>query len=301
MRHVTARTLPARTTALAALLWLALLSVNTFAANHTVPLSDLARRTHFHGISVHPDAHSRIYLATHHGLFTVDARGLATRVSQGTDDFMGFTPHPVRREVLYASGHPARGGNLGFIASSDAGHTWRQLSPGLNGPVDFHQMDVSKADPDVIYGAFRELQVSRDGGKSWRATGPLPAELIDLAASAVHPDRIYAATRSGLLYSSDTGASWQPAHLRRSPTTLVQTGYEEDVYAFIVGVGLVRTREPGLRWELVNAGLGDRYLLHLAVDPNEPRRLYAVTNEPAVIESVDGGGQWVPLGAKTSQ
>jgi photosystem II stability/assembly factor-like uncharacterized protein len=197
--------------------------------------------------------------------------------------------------VLFASGHPAGGGNLGFIVSSDDGQNWHQLSTGARGPVDFHQMDVSKADANVIYGAFGGLQVSRDGGKSWKESGSLPDGLIDLTASAVATDRLYAATKGGLLYSNDAGTTWRPAHLRVSAATMVQTGHKGEVYAFIVGHGLVRTQEPELRWDYVSKSFGDRYLIHLAVDPGDPRRLYAVTNDKQVLVSKDDGITWAEL------
>ncbi len=274
---------------------LALLYATSAPAEQAVALSELAASTHVHGIAVDLRDGNRLYLATHHGLFMVDGHGVATRVSENSDDYMGFTGHPTNPDVLYASGHPAGGGNLGFMTSIDAGKSWRQVAPGAGGPVDFHQMDVSKADPDVIYGAFGGLQVSRDGGKTWRLAAPLPEGLIDIAASATRIDRLYAATKGGLLVSSDAGASWEPAHLRRSPATLVQTGFQGELYAFVLGAGLVRTREPALSWEVVNNGFGRGYLLHLAVDPAEPRRLYAVTSEPAVIASQDGGATWHAL------
>ena len=112
----------------------------------------LAEDSHFHGLAVDPTDPSRLYLATHHGLYAVAPDGTAERLSP-VQDFMGFTPHPSEPSTLYASGHPAGGGNLGFIVSGDAGRTWTQLSPGVGGPVDFHQMDVSPADPKTIYGA----------------------------------------------------------------------------------------------------------------------------------------------------
>ena len=89
------------------------------------------------------------------------------------------------RQAPYASGHPAGGGNLGFIASTDGGKSWTRRSDGVGGPVDFHQMDVSKADPQVIIGAYRGLQISRNGGHSWETAGPLPQRTLDLAASAI--------------------------------------------------------------------------------------------------------------------
>src|ERR687892_565539 len=127
-------------------------------------LQALAGDTHFHGIAVDPTDPSRLYLATHHGLYVVAPDGTAKRLSP-VQDFMGFTPHPTDPSTLYASGHPSSGGNLGFIASEDGGGSWSQLPEGVGGPVDFHQMDVSSADPRTLYGAYAgSLQVSGDGG-----------------------------------------------------------------------------------------------------------------------------------------
>ena len=174
----------------------------------------LATETHFHGIAIDPKEPSRLYLATHHGLFVVDGAGQARLVSETLDDFMGFTPHPIDPAILYASGHPAGGGNTGFIASDDGGRTWRKLSDGAGGPVDFHQMDVSVADSKVIYGVYGDIQKSTDGGQSWKIIAPAPMGLIDLAAG-ISPNTLYAATRQGLLRSTDDGKSWTPAY--RSP------------------------------------------------------------------------------------
>lgn len=262
------------------------------AGAQTMALADLRAKTHIHGIAVDPSDGSRLYIATHHGFFVVSPDGQATRISRDANDYMGFTPHPTDPSVLFASGHPAGGGNLGFIVSNDGGRSWRQLSLGVRGPVDFHQMDVSKADASVVYGVFGGLQVSRDGGESWKVTGPLPDGLIDLAASAVATDRVYAATKGGLLYSKDAGTTWQPAHFRISVATMVQTGHQGEIYAFIIGLGLLRTQEPDLRWEIVSKSFGDRFPLHLAVDPGDPRRLYVVTNDKRVLASEDHGITW---------
>jgi hypothetical protein len=251
-------------------------------AQTKIPLSKLKTNTHFHGIAFGPVAGSPAYLATHHGFFTLSADGLATRVSTDRNDYMGFTPHPKRLGVLFASGHPLGGGNMGFIVSRDAGRTWRQLSPGARGPVDFHQMDVSKANPKVIYGAFGGLQASVDDGKTWKISAPLPAGLIDLSASAIDSNRIYAATKGGLLYSTDGGENWRPGHKSRSATTLVQTDHKGGLYTFIIGLGLLRSIESDLSWKLVSSNFGDRYLLHLAVDPNASQHLYAVTQKKEV-------------------
>ena len=45
-------------------------------------VSELAKKTHFHGIAVQPGDPSRLYLASHHGLFEVTPDGKTRRVSK---------------------------------------------------------------------------------------------------------------------------------------------------------------------------------------------------------------------------
>jgi photosystem II stability/assembly factor-like uncharacterized protein len=267
-------------------------------------VSDLTGETHFHGIAVDPRNPDRLYLATHHGLFAVGPDGVAQRISETEHDFMGFTPHPNDPEVLYASGHPAGGGNLGFIVSRDGGQSWAKLSDGVGGPVDFHQMDISKADPQVIYGVYGELQKSTDGGQSWSRVGPAPEGIIGLAASSIDADRLYAATRSGLLVSTDGGQSWRPAHDSQQLASMVQVTPGGAVYAFIADLGLLKAEEPGFQWTPVSNDFGDTLVLHLAAGRGEEaqQRLYVVTFDPetrsqALYASRDGGRSWTRLGA----
>ena len=266
----------------------------------------LAEQTHFHGIAVDPNDPSHLYLATHHGLYAVTRDGSAERLSP-VQDLMGFTPHPTDPSTLYASGHPAGGGNLGFIASDDGGRSWRQLAAGVGGPVDFHQMDVSAADPRTIYGAYAgQLQVSRDGGRSWEVLGPAPEGLIDLAASSEDPETVYAATQGGLLRSQDGGRTWHDAHLPQRPASMVHVTPGGAVYAFVVGTGLIEAAEPELSWRTVTTGgFGGDYVLHFAVDPEDDNDLYAVTLEPQshaqrLLASRDGGATWSPLAAASN-
>jgi photosystem II stability/assembly factor-like uncharacterized protein len=263
------------------------------SAERTVPISQVS---HIHGMAVDPADPSRLLLATHYGLYRATPDGTTTRISETQDDFMGFTAHPQDRHVFFASGHPAQGGNLGFIRSEDGGKTWRQISPGANGPVDFHAMDVSPADPNVVYGLYGDLQVSFDGGENWRVVGPPPAEIFSLAASAQDAATLYAATRAGLMVSRDGGGSWEPAHLMRQPATVVDVAADGTAYAFVVGHGLLRTAEPSLLWLTVNNAFGERVLLHLAIDPTDSNRVFAATSDGAVLESTDGGEGWSPFG-----
>jgi photosystem II stability/assembly factor-like uncharacterized protein len=262
-------------------------------ATEATPISELQRETHIHGLAVDPEDPSRLLIATHHGVFRTRPDGTAERVSE-VQDFMGFTPHPGDPGMLYASGHPAGGGNLGFIASTDQGRTWTQISPGLNGPVDFHQLTVSRADPATIYGAYGDLQLSRDGGRTWSVAGPTPDRLIDLAASAKNADTLYAATEAGLLASRDAGATWQPL-IDGAPVTLVEIAPDGTFYAFVYGRGLVASGEPPAEFETVSGDFGGAFLLHLAGDPTDPDRQFGATGDGRILASNDRGRTWTGL------
>ena len=262
-------------------------------ATETVTASELSGQTHIHGLAVDRQDPTQLLIATHHGLFRAGPDGKAQRISE-VQDFMGFNPDPSNPTMLYASGHPAQGGNLGFIASSDGGASWKQVSPGANGPVDFHQMTVSPADPATIYGAYGDLQMSRDAGRTWAVVGPTPDKLIDLAASAENANTLYAATEGGLLVSKDAGRSWTPV-TEGAPVSLVEVTPDGTVYAFVIGSGLMRAEEGSLEFVSLGQPGGD-YLLHLAPDPTNPDRLFAATGKGGLLTSADQGRTWSTFG-----
>jgi photosystem II stability/assembly factor-like uncharacterized protein len=118
----------------------AVLSSITAPASKAETLAELPQHTHYHGIAFNRSGTSVLLVAT--SVFAVDKDGTATRASP-VQDFMGFSPDPANPLSCYASGHPASGGNSGFLHSADA--SWTQLSEGADGPVDFHQANSSNA------------------------------------------------------------------------------------------------------------------------------------------------------------
>jgi photosystem II stability/assembly factor-like uncharacterized protein len=163
-------------------------------------------------------------------------------------------------------------------------------------------MDVSKADPKVIYGVYGDIQRSTDGGQSWTPIGPAPEGLIDLAAGSL-PDTLYAATQQGLLRSTDRGKGWKPAYTSPQPATMVDVTSDGEIYAFVVGTGLVHAEEKDLTWKVAGGGFGGQYVLHFAVAPADSHRLYAVTvnatdRSQSLLTSADGGESWTTLGTE---
>jgi photosystem II stability/assembly factor-like uncharacterized protein len=256
-------------------------------------LAELARQTHFHGLAIDHADSGRALIATHHGLFAVTRDGRARRISQSADDLMGFTAHPTDATRLLASGHPASGGNLGVVESIDGGRSWRRISLGLRGPVDFHQMTVSRADSNIVYGVHEGVQVSRDGGRTWFMAGPAPPRLIALAASAERADELYAATETGLMISRDAGRSWTPTDLT-GPTSAVHAAADGALYVFVLGRGLLRREKDAPSWEVVG-GFGARFVLHLATTPQNRQILMTALNDHSLLRSEDRGRTWAPF------
>lgn len=261
-------------------------------ATESVPLSEVS---HIHGIAVEPGDSSRLFLATHHGVYLTSPDGTAERVSDNSNDYMGFSPHPTEADVFFASGHPTNGGNMGVIVSKNGARNWEELASGADGPVDFHAMDVSAADPNIIYGLYGKVQVSRDGGKSWETVGSPPADVFDIAASAVNADIVYAATRNGLMVSLDGGKKWNPTGVEGQPASMVETAADGTVYAFVLGSGLMKAPARTLTWQPIANSFGEQVLLHLAVDPGKPDRMFAVTGDSKILTSTDGGQNWAGL------
>ncbi|MBI2586925.1 MAG: hypothetical protein HYW28_13800, partial [Rhodospirillales bacterium] len=76
-----------------------------------------------------------------------------------------------------------------------------------------------------------------------------------------------------------------------------------EVYAFVIGTGLIRTSEEHLGWQVVSNGFGANYILHLAAAPTRAQQLYVATVDPAthtqaILVSPDGGAHWVKLGVE---
>lgn len=257
---------------------------------------NIDRIQHIHGVvadSVFPGA---LTLATHQGIFRASAGGDAVRVSTDTSDFMSLAVHPKDPKTLFASGHPAAGGNLGLLKSTDNGTSWEQIATGYAAEADFHILSVSVKNPDIIYGAFGTLHVSRDGGRSWNKGPALPEKIFSLSASSKSENTLFAGTMGGLFISQDGGKTWQLSHPEARPVTAVQVTGEGRIYAFMYGVGLMVAQETNsgkdLQWQLLSGAFQDRALLKLVLVPNNPDLMFAQAGTGQLMASVDGGRSW---------
>ena len=209
---------------------------------------------------------------------------------------MGFSPHPTDANTFFSSGHPVRGGNIGFQKSSDAGFTWEKVSNGIKGPVDFHAMAVSPVNPSLVYGWYQgNLQRSVDEGVSWEIVNT-SVQAGSLVADSQDENIVYATGR-GVSISKDKGVNWQSlsSQLEGGIVTsmAIHPAEANMLLAFSEKLGgLGKSIDSGITWNKINESFDGETIVHIAFDRNNPATLYAITHENSLYKSNDVGETW---------
>lgn len=249
---------------------------------------------HAHGIAVDRTNPENVYIATHDGLYLLKTGSNTELYSVGEshDDFMGFTAHPSEPSTFFSSGHPKMGGNIGFQKSTDSGASWQKISDGLEGPVDFHTMTVSSANPDIIYGSYHgKLQRSLDGGKTWEAL-PLPFVPIGFATSRTDSNLLYSASPQGAFKSQDQGKTWQLLIDPNQTGSVSAIAYTSDLlFMYAEKLGMVSTKdEKKLAPSTVE--LSGATPLYTDFSPTQTNIGYFITQTHRIFKTTDYGKSW---------
>lgn len=241
-----------------------------------------------------------VLLATSQGLYRVAQDGRAVLVSRRKNPIWSLAASPRDTWLLYARGISDEGRSTGIIVSRDSGRSWRSLDVPQRSPRYLRLIETSKADGSIIYAANFYFWTGRAAGTEWIRSALPSSRVIDLAASALAARRIYAATWRGVQSSEDGGRSWKAARpgVCSQPAIAVDTGSDGTIYAFSLCSGLLRGDERTGEWTVVNDGFGGCIVQHLAVDPEDSDRLYAVIGCSGIISSADGGRTWAALGSQ---
>ena len=180
----------------------------------------------------------------------------------------------------------------GVWETTDAGETWTPLSDGQLGAGSIGAVEVAPSDPNVLYvgtgsacprgnvsigdGVYR----STDGGDTWTHVGLEEAGLIGrIVVDPTNPDRVYAAVLGNIFGPNP----------------------ERGVY---------RSTDGGETWEKVLFVSDSTGAVDLAMNPENPREIYATTwraerkpwtlvdggREGGVYKTTDGGDSWRKLG-----
>lgn len=256
--------------------------------------------SHAHGIAVDIADAKNVYIATHEGLYLLQNDKDLFRIGKTRDDLMGFSSHPTLTNIFFSSGHGARGGNLGFQKTTDGGMTWKKVSDGLGGTVDFHAMTVSQVNPDLVYGFFGgKLQRSADGGRSWEyAKGTIAP--ISLSSDPMKENVVYASTQNGVQVSEDKGDSWKSisSQLEGGAVSVFVVNPQTPAYALTFSEklgGMGKSIDGGVTWQKLQETFGGEAVLYLSFSKSEMSTVYALTNANSVYKSTDSGNIWTKI------
>lgn len=258
-----------------------------------VPVTSL---THGHGMAVDISDPNTIYIATHHGLLVLKDDKDLYQVGTSKDDYMGFSPHPTDPKVLFSSGHSSKGGNIGFQKSEDGGKSWKKVSNGVNGPVDFHAMTVSAVNPSLIFGWYQGMmQRSIDEGKNWEIASTTSFPVVNLAADPKNENIVYASSPQGLMVSNDKGSTWTKLLDGLVSVLVVNPQDSQELLSYSEKQKLTKSIDGGKSWEQINADFIGETPLYISFNKQDPNIIYLLTEKNSIYKSNDSATTWVKI------
>jgi photosystem II stability/assembly factor-like uncharacterized protein len=246
--------------------------------------------THGHGLSIDVVDPKNVYIATHHGLLLLKNDKDLYQIGDKKDDYMGFSSHPTDPNIFFSSGHPETGGNIGFQKSKDGGFTWEKVSDGLNGPVDYHAMTVSSANPNLIYGWFQgSLQRSTDEGKNWEIVSTTSFPIVNLTADPKDENIVYAASPQGLMISKDKGTEWTKLFDGFVSAIAINPQDSQKLLTFSQKYRFAKSNDRGKTWETISETFGSESPLFITFSKQNSKIVYTLTEKNSIYKSTDGG------------
>jgi len=262
---------------------------------------------------LHP---SILYAGTERGVFK-SADGGTTWAFSGTGlpptRVQALAVDPATPSTLYAATLTPNGvPSVGMYKSVDSGATWTSIDVGifdpitLAGPLDFESVAIDPRNPSILVAGslFSEIFRSVNGGTSWQSVtfggNSLGLQTPSIVFDPTNSSKVYAATSSGLLGSSDGGSTWAflgnagvPFYALAIDPTAPATLYAGDA----TGSGIWKSTDSGSHWATANVALpgssGSRpFVTALAVDPSHPATVYAATYGNGVFVSTNAAGSW---------
>jgi hypothetical protein len=272
------------------------------------------------------DNDNSIYLATHNGLYNKKQNSSWVKVGSDKSDLMGFVINPKKEGVMYSSGHPVNGGNLGFRMSTDSGKTWQTISSVTYNPIDFHAMSISPVNNDILYGSpggGYALFITHDQGKTWSIITSIPSQIVSIAASPLDANIVYIGTGSGMFYSNDQGKSWKKIEsevIVDSVVTGLGFNQNNELFAYIMpntaeegndnnqNGYIIKSDESGKNWTKTNGQIPDvKAAWKFALGPNG--EIYTIVSQQisqndiasSVYKSINDGDTWILEGTNREQ
>jgi HEAT repeat protein len=280
------------------------------------------------------------------GLTTTWAWGRVARLAEPTSG-----PDGSRSSALYAIWQPTGTARAVLFRSTDRGMSWQPLAlpsdrgvvpatwaddGGLRLAVVLDDGTVLRSDDQgdrwsvvsqdlpvlsLAWGTDGSLYLGTDGQGIYRAPAAgtrldamsMPDNLFSAPVThlAMAGGRLFAATRTVLFYSDDSGNSWTQASPVTEGISALAAIDQDRVYIGTEIAGVYLTTDAGQTWQPESNGLGLAAgqmvkVTALRVDPEAPGVLYAAVDDilgsteahasaAGTFATMDGGASWLPL------
>ncbi len=218
-------------------------------------------------LAIHPDDPLQVYAGTNfEGAYHSSDGGESwSPINAGLPFLSGSTDHYQSVNALALDPH--HGNRLSAIVGGRYyvfdGSQWQEINQGFydaNSGLFTDYLYFHPTDPDIIYSAGDRFGKSLDGGVTWTQhlgwddSGHVP----EIAFHPTFPDTIYAATDILMRY-------WG---------------------------GVYKSSDQGESWTEISQGITAPPIQSVAIDPQDPGRIYAGTGGGHFYGSQDGGDTW---------
>ncbi|MCR4256140.1 MAG: hypothetical protein NUW08_00345, partial [Candidatus Uhrbacteria bacterium] len=188
----------------------------------------------------------------------------------------------------------------GVIYSLDGGDSWQPAAGLSTGRVNAIAVDAK--DKCTVYATLtNQIVKTTTCGRDWTRVffDPRAITFTALVADWFNPQIVYAGTSDGDVLRSDNGGeSWRSVRRVegvRVNQLVVDPRDSRIVYGATNNAGILKTSDGGQNWALIRNELQEfdnaRRVNLIAMDPNTPNRVYAISKY-GIVASDDGGATW---------
>lgn len=207
-------------------------------------------------VAVDPHAPDTIYAALPDGIaVSTDAGASWPRRENGLPARGKYTQ--VVTVDRTRAGRVLAGCEVGIFLTDDAAQNWRRVLATTDTVTDIQQ---SPHDPQVWFATTQSagLQVSRDGGLTWKPVAGVPSEktLYNVAFNPLDARQLAVASWTyGLLVSEDGGVTWTARNAALpEPHRVWRVAFDPDhgaLHASVYDVGFFTSADLGRTWSAV--------------------------------------------------
>ncbi len=215
---------------------------------------------------------------------------------------------PSNTSIIYAG---TRGG---VYKSTNGGHTWSNVSRGINSPSGIFGIAIDPNNTNVLYATGNDVFKSTDGGASWAVAGTDKAgdQFYSVVVDPANSNIIYVGSMDGPIKSTTAGeGSWISMlnNLQSVMTNFYAIQFRavaidptDDNIIYTdnsgsIGSGVYRSPDAGVTWSASSTDLTNLSGLTinaLLINPDTHTTLYAATSA-GIFVSTNSGGNWTPL------